>query len=499
MKKFLSFTLAVLLVFSCFGTLAMAEETPITVTINGVLLTFDVQPQIVNDRTLVPIRAISEYLGYQVGWTEANQQIDIKDAETAMVMHIGSTEYTVNEAQYTADVAPQIISDRTFVPLRLIGETFNAEVSWIAERRAVVIKVDLSADVPFETTGSLVTGKDYRAEGITGFVPATGTVTRETAAGTIEGDATIFQPVAELDAAAMIEAYDTEMTGAVPETKGLVSVQYENITEGKALTDTIEAGDMFYAHVMLNGLDTLAGAQFTLNYDPETVSIVNAAGEAPASYIDALDRETLIYLNLSFTDEEGEETRVFSSQPGMQDYSDGVFSFNMSSDIYRDGGFRPYEVESSPLTLVKIRFKALKDGDAGFAFNIERSKMQTDFMAESLHPAASDLDALVIGEGVTKSEGTAEKVQVIDLNEIPDIINKELSEGIGAIKIVTKEIDEANGTLLYEAEAAGYTIYVKGLIEGGRYYEVKVSAETSYFEGHRDNILKWMDTFEVVK
>lgn len=498
MKKFLSLTLAVLLVFSCFGSLAMAEEKPITVTINGVLLTFDVQPQIVNDRTLVPIRAISEYLGYQVSWTQANQQIDIKDAETAMVMHIGSADYTVNDVSYTADVAPQIISDRTFVPLRLIGETFNAEVSWNAPERAVIIKVDLSTDVPFETTGSYVNGKDYRAMGITGFVPATGTVTRETAAGTIQGDATLFQPVSEVNAIAMIEAYNTELSTAT-ESQGLLDISYENITEGKATTDTIEAGDLFYMNVALNQLDTLAAAQFILNYDPETVSIVSATGEAPASYNDALDRDTLIYRNLKFADEDGEEYNVFSSQPGMQDYSNGTFSFNMSSDIFLEGSFRPYQVEGLPMTLVKIRFKALKDGDAGFAFNIDRSKFQADFASEELHPAASDLGKLVIGEGVSKAEGSAEKVQAITLSEIPDILNKELGEGVGAIKIVTKEIDEANGTLLYEAQAAGYTLYVRGSVADGRYYEVKVSAETEYFEGHRDNILKWMDTFEVVK
>jgi hypothetical protein len=80
-------------------------------------------------RTLVPVRFISEALGADVGWDPVSRQVTITDGEKEIVLTIGSTAALVNGQQQAIDCAPVITAaGRTFVPLRFISETLDAEV-----------------------------------------------------------------------------------------------------------------------------------------------------------------------------------------------------------------------------------------------------------------------------------------------------------------------------------------------------------------------------------
>lgn len=89
-----------------------------------------VVPTTVNDRTLVPIRFISESLGAEVGWEEETETVTITQGETTIQMQLGKQEYTVNGEMKTMDVEATIMRDRTMVPLRVISETFGKNVFW---------------------------------------------------------------------------------------------------------------------------------------------------------------------------------------------------------------------------------------------------------------------------------------------------------------------------------------------------------------------------------
>lgn len=89
MKKIISLLLCLVFVFSC-STTVFAAEQPIKVKVcnytnpNGKwtsekYIKFDVQPQIINGRTMVPIRAVAEELGYDVSWNAKTQTVSIKD------------------------------------------------------------------------------------------------------------------------------------------------------------------------------------------------------------------------------------------------------------------------------------------------------------------------------------------------------------------------------------------------------------------------------------
>ena len=152
MKKLTSLIAAVSIAATSFT--AVSAENDITVLLDGNPILFDVPPQIVEGRTLVPFRAIFESLGYTVNWDQETQKVSgmkpvTKSDFNYLAMHIGSTEATIanlfdsnletGEKTVMLDVPPQIVDGRTLVPVRAVGEMSGYTVDWIAETRTVTI------------------------------------------------------------------------------------------------------------------------------------------------------------------------------------------------------------------------------------------------------------------------------------------------------------------------------------------------------------------------
>ncbi len=101
-------------------------------------------PYIKNERTLVPIRFISEAFGSYVKWDEAAQSVTINGTGAEIQMTIGSTDYTVNGEKKTMETAPEITKERTFVPLRMIAEALGLKVNW--NDNGVIVISDIEKD-----------------------------------------------------------------------------------------------------------------------------------------------------------------------------------------------------------------------------------------------------------------------------------------------------------------------------------------------------------------
>ncbi|MCL2202018.1 MAG: copper amine oxidase N-terminal domain-containing protein [Oscillospiraceae bacterium] len=111
----------------------------VAVLMNGIPMTFDVPPRIVDGRTLVPFRTIFEALGATVHWNPATQTVTGSNGTTTIVMPIGSRYPTVNGQVIPLDVPAEIVDGRTLVPLRFVSENFGVTVNWNAETRQVTI------------------------------------------------------------------------------------------------------------------------------------------------------------------------------------------------------------------------------------------------------------------------------------------------------------------------------------------------------------------------
>ncbi len=108
--------------------------------IGGVPYVMDAVPYIKDSRSYVPMRYLAQMLGAEIAWSEAEQTVTLtKEGETEVVFTIGSTSYTVNGEAMTADVAPEIVNDRSFLPARFAAEAFGAQVGWDEATQTVII------------------------------------------------------------------------------------------------------------------------------------------------------------------------------------------------------------------------------------------------------------------------------------------------------------------------------------------------------------------------
>ena len=129
-------------------------------TVNGAAMTLDAAPVISSEgRTLVPLRFVTEALGYEIDWYEDSSRITVKEqGETAIQMMIGSPNAVVRGESVSLETAPAIdlLSGRTMVPLRFVSETMGYDVAWDATDQKVTIAgsahqemgTDLSVQAP---------------------------------------------------------------------------------------------------------------------------------------------------------------------------------------------------------------------------------------------------------------------------------------------------------------------------------------------------------------
>lgn len=102
-------------------------------------INFDVNPQNRNGRLLVPFRAIAETLGAQVGWNNALRQVAMKKDDQEVVLTLDSDTVLVNGNAATIDVPATVVEGRTLVPLRFISETFGVKIDWQPDWKMVTL------------------------------------------------------------------------------------------------------------------------------------------------------------------------------------------------------------------------------------------------------------------------------------------------------------------------------------------------------------------------
>lgn len=101
-------------------------------------------PYIKNDRTMVPIRAISQGFGADVEWIPEDRSVavtlDDGQGKTSILMKIGSTTALVNGEIVILDAEPEIVEGRTFVPLRFVAENLGCEVEYESLNKTITME-----------------------------------------------------------------------------------------------------------------------------------------------------------------------------------------------------------------------------------------------------------------------------------------------------------------------------------------------------------------------
>lgn len=153
MKKiltlFLSTALLITNLTACAAGIDSTEDITIILQIDNPVMTVNGEekpidengtvPVIINDRTLLPIRAVIEEMGGAVEWDDETQTVLLAYNDNIITLAIDNSTAFLNNDAATLDTAPTIINDRTMLPIRFIAESFQFNVNWQQDEQKVII------------------------------------------------------------------------------------------------------------------------------------------------------------------------------------------------------------------------------------------------------------------------------------------------------------------------------------------------------------------------
>ena len=157
MKKVTLTLVLIMVITTILSTNIFAVEIPLRVVVNGERISFpDAQPFIdENGRTQVPVRFVSEALGADVGWDGSTRTVTVEQGRNKISLVVGKSEYTVNSKKMEMDTSVIIVEDRTFVPIRFVSEALGADVDWNASIRTVYITTGGTVATPSPEEGNV--------------------------------------------------------------------------------------------------------------------------------------------------------------------------------------------------------------------------------------------------------------------------------------------------------------------------------------------------------
>ena len=175
MKKKIISLLSALALTAQIVPCALADND-VKVYVNDTEMITDAPIIIENDRTLVPVRAILEYLDYNVDWDGDAQKVTIAKDETTLTFTIGnsvmecSTIYQGNPIPLPKilETAPKLINDTTYIPLSDVTTAFELNITWDADNKEVHIdKYEKGNLTPLIKFGIISDGDLNKSEYIT--------------------------------------------------------------------------------------------------------------------------------------------------------------------------------------------------------------------------------------------------------------------------------------------------------------------------------------------
>ena len=177
MKKFLSYlqgfslvSLSLILV----GSPIYGQDNPINLIVKGKQTPTDVEPLVEDSRTLVPVRALSEALGFQVDWKADKNQVNLTKGDKKLLFTLGDKSLKVQEGktikEITMDVPAKVVKNRTFIPARTVAEAYGERVDWNGPMRTVFIGEKNFPPVAKEKLAKM-TKRDYPEISLSLYLP----------------------------------------------------------------------------------------------------------------------------------------------------------------------------------------------------------------------------------------------------------------------------------------------------------------------------------------
>ena len=110
------------------------------------------EPIILNDYTLVPARESFEKIGASVTWIKDTEQVQIVYKDMVVLMKINDNKATVNGQLFNMSIPPKLINSKTMIPVRFVSEAMGLTVNWDNNTRIINISEPIVQDTTTETT-----------------------------------------------------------------------------------------------------------------------------------------------------------------------------------------------------------------------------------------------------------------------------------------------------------------------------------------------------------
>ncbi len=117
-------------------------DTPICLTVNNSYLKMDSEPFLFDGLTFVPIRFVSEALGAEVDWNTGKNSAIINDGKTKIELPVGKKYAYVGGKKVSVGHSVKLVNDRTYVPVRFVSENLGCDVGWDSSSYTVEIFKD---------------------------------------------------------------------------------------------------------------------------------------------------------------------------------------------------------------------------------------------------------------------------------------------------------------------------------------------------------------------
>ena len=151
-----------------FSNVDYTRGSQIRVFLEGNQLYFDVVPQIVNGRVLVPMKKIFESFGLTVTWDNELRTARGTNQSTDITFAIGSDKAIINGLTYPLDVPAQIIGGSTMVPLKFLSQNMNYNVIWNGDSQLILISKSPIIEWQYEGFEAVKPYKEYELKYING-------------------------------------------------------------------------------------------------------------------------------------------------------------------------------------------------------------------------------------------------------------------------------------------------------------------------------------------
>jgi len=155
--------LSVVIAFVMSFTVNVPASSEFAVVVNGERLSFDVPPRVVNNRVLVPVRAIFEKLGAEISWNAETKTVSASHGGKSLSLVVGSGTAMVDGEEVALDCPAINVDGRVLVPVRFVSSALGADVDFDEESKTVYVQTSSKENTPYTVVEVTASGDDGNA------------------------------------------------------------------------------------------------------------------------------------------------------------------------------------------------------------------------------------------------------------------------------------------------------------------------------------------------